>query len=56
VFPILLSPKAATKRSSVTSKQAAQTLAHRVGLFCALPIEKLDRLRLKTLVEDIQNQ
>jgi len=37
-------------------KQAAQTLAHRIGLFCALPIEKLDRLRLKTLLEDIQNQ
>ena len=37
-------------------KQAAQTLAHRIGLFCALPIEKLDRLRLKTLVEDIAKQ
>ena len=36
--------------------QAAQTLAHRIGLFCALPIEKLDRLRLKALVEDIQYQ
>ena len=34
-------------------KQAAQVLAHRISLFCALPIEKLDRLRLKTLVEDI---
>ncbi len=37
-------------------KQAAQTLAHRIGLFCALPIEKLDRLRLKALVEDIERQ
>ena len=37
-------------------KQAAQVLAHRIGLFCALPIEKLDRLRLKSLVEDIPNQ
>lgn len=37
-------------------RQAAQVLAHRIGLFCALPIEKLDRLRLKSLVEDIPNQ
>lgn len=37
-------------------KLAAQVLAHRIGLFCALPIEKLDRLRLETLVQDIQNQ
>jgi len=35
-------------------KRAAQTLAHRIGLFCALPIEKLDRLRLKALVEEIE--
>src|SRR5215813_10060586 len=35
-------------------KQAAQILAHRIGLFCALPIEKLDRLRLKALVQDIE--
>ena len=34
-------------------KQAAQTLAHRIGLFCALPIEKLDRLRLTALTRDI---
>ena len=37
-------------------RQAAQVLAHRIDLFCALPIEKLDRLRLKSLVEDIPNQ
>ena len=36
-------------------KQAAQTLAHRIGLFCALPIEKLDRLRLSELTRDIGN-
>ena len=37
-------------------RQAAQVLVHRIGLFCALPIEKLDRLRLKTLVQDIETQ
>ncbi len=37
-------------------KQAAQVLAHRIGLFCALPIEKLDRLRLKSLVQEIESQ
>ena len=36
-------------------KQAAQTLAHRIGLFCALPIEKLDRLRISELTRDIGN-
>jgi len=36
-------------------KQAAQTLAHRIGLFCALPIENLDRLRLSELTRDIGN-
>jgi len=35
-------------------KQAAQVLAHRIGLFCALPLEKLDRLRLTSLVQDIE--
>ena len=34
-------------------KQAALILAHRIGLFCALPIEKLDRLRLIALTRDI---
>jgi arsenate reductase len=34
-------------------KQAAQTLAHRIGLFCALPLEKLDRMRLAALTSDI---
>jgi arsenate reductase len=34
-------------------KQAAQTLAHRIGLFCSLPLEKLDRLRLATAMNDI---
>ena len=37
-------------------KKAAQLLSRRIGLFCALPIEKLDQLRLKALVEDIQKQ
>ena len=37
-------------------KQAAQTLAHRIALFCALPIESLARPRLKALVEDIQRR
>ena len=36
-------------------KRAAQTLAHRIGLFCALPIEKLDRLRISELTRDIGN-
>lgn len=36
-------------------KQAAQVLAHRIGLFCALPLEKLDRLRLTSLVQDIES-
>lgn len=34
-------------------KQAAQVLNHRIGLFCALPLEKLDRLRLATLTQEI---
>lgn len=34
-------------------KHAAQVLNHRIGLFCALPFEKLDRLRLTTLTQDI---
>lgn len=34
-------------------KQAALVLNHRIGLFCALPFEKLDRLRLTTLTQDI---
>ena len=37
-------------------KQAAQVLARRIDLFCALPIEKLERLRLKTLVEEVGKQ
>ena len=37
-------------------KRVAQTLAHRIGLFCALPIEKLDRLRLSELIRDIGNE
>jgi arsenate reductase (thioredoxin) len=35
-------------------KRAAQILARRIGLFCALPFEKLDRLRLASLVQDIE--
>jgi protein-tyrosine-phosphatase len=34
-------------------KQAAQVLNHRIGLFCALPLGKLDRLRLTTLTQQI---
>ena len=37
-------------------KQAALVLAHRMELFCALPIEKLDRLKLKNLVQDIATE
>lgn len=37
-------------------KQAALVLAHRIELFCALPIEKLDRLKLKNLVQDIATE
>ncbi|HEY3040652.1 MAG TPA: arsenate reductase ArsC [Pyrinomonadaceae bacterium] len=37
-------------------KQVAHVLAHRIGLFCALPLEKLDRLRLTTLVQGIERQ
>ena len=34
-------------------KQAAQVLARRIELFCSLPLEKLDRLKLDTLIKDI---
>jgi len=34
-------------------KQAAQTLAHRIGLFCSLPIEKLDRMKLASMTKEI---
>jgi arsenate reductase (thioredoxin) len=37
-------------------KQAAHALAHRIGLFCALPIDKLDRLKLKSLVQEIARE
>ena len=40
-------------------KAAARTLARRIDLFCALPLEKLeklDRLKLKTLVQDIAKE
>jgi arsenate reductase len=35
-------------------KQVAQKLAHRIDLFRALPIEKLDRLRLKILLQNTE--
>ncbi|HEY8224990.1 MAG TPA: arsenate reductase ArsC [Pyrinomonadaceae bacterium] len=34
-------------------KQAAQTLNRRIELFCSLPIEKLDRMKLDRLVKEI---
>ena len=34
-------------------KQTAHTLNHRIGLFCALPIEKLDKLRVEALTREI---
>jgi protein-tyrosine-phosphatase len=34
-------------------KQAALLLQRRIELFCALPIEKLDRLKLEKLTKDI---
>jgi arsenate reductase len=34
-------------------KHAAQVLNHRIGLFCALPLEKLDRLLLAKLTREI---
>jgi arsenate reductase len=34
-------------------KQAAQTLSRRIELFCSLPIEKLDRLKLAALTTEI---
>jgi arsenate reductase (thioredoxin) len=37
-------------------KQAAQLLDHRINLFSGLPIEELDRLRLQTLVQEIESQ
>jgi len=37
-------------------KQAAQTLAHRIGLFCSLPIEKLDRMKLASMTKEIGRQ
>jgi arsenate reductase len=37
-------------------KAAARTLARRVDLFCALPLEKLDRLKLETLVKAIAKE
>jgi arsenate reductase len=34
-------------------KQAAMLIQRRIELFCSLPIEKLDRLRLEKMVQDI---
>jgi arsenate reductase (thioredoxin) len=34
-------------------KQAAQTLSRRIELFCSLPIEKLDRMKLRALTREI---
>jgi arsenate reductase len=35
---------------------AAQTLDYRIGLFCSLPLEKLDRLRLEKATNEIGEQ
>jgi arsenate reductase len=37
-------------------RQAAMLLQRRIELFCSLPIDKLDRLRLEKLTRDIGNQ
>ena len=37
-------------------KQAAQTLAYRIGLFCSLPIENLDRMKLASMTNEIGRQ
>ena len=37
-------------------KQAAQTLAHRIDLFCALPIETLDRMKVASAISEIGHQ
>ena len=34
-------------------RQAAQVLDYRIGLFCSLPLEKLDRLRLTKATQEI---
>jgi arsenate reductase len=34
-------------------RRAAQVLDYRIGLFCSLPLEKLDRLRLAKATQDI---
>lgn len=34
-------------------QRAAQTLDYRIGLFCSLPLEKLDRLRLEKATNEI---
>ena len=34
-------------------RRAGQVLAYRIGLFCALPLEKLDRLRLTKATQEI---
>jgi arsenate reductase len=36
-------------------KQAAMLLQRRIELFCALPLEKLDRLKLEKLTQEIGN-
>ncbi len=35
-------------------KQAASIMSRRISLFCDLPLEKLDKLRLAALVQDIE--
>ncbi|HYX27258.1 MAG TPA: arsenate reductase ArsC [Pyrinomonadaceae bacterium] len=37
-------------------QRAAQTLDYRIGLFCSLPLEKLDRLRLVKATNEIGEQ
>jgi arsenate reductase (thioredoxin) len=37
-------------------QRAAQTLDYRIGLFCSLPLEKLDRLKLEKATNEIGEQ
>lgn len=34
-------------------KRAAQSLSHHITLFCALPLEKLDRVKLTLMTREI---
>jgi hypothetical protein len=41
------------EQKSQVFKQVALQIRRRIELFCALPIEKLDRLKLTELTQDI---